>query len=217
MRKVWVSLCVAWLSFATFLNGRVSKCCTQNFMWRATFRVCGRDVPNGLKKEQLEELVETDERDSRKKRIDKRDKRGELEGLCRAVAATCVMLKCGPFGKQLAELQRKTSMKSHEPPANADSSSPSDNEHSEYTATIAEMAKMLADLDSKMGPSYPASILLCTQLEEAKQERDGAKPAGEDPGRGKAAQKRDRKLWRPQLRSKTSCSTHFKRTKKICT
>ena len=31
---------------------------------------------------------------------------------------------------------------------------------------------MLADLESKMGPSHPASVLLRTQLEE----RDGAKP-----------------------------------------
>ena len=34
------------------------KCCTQNFMWRATCKVCGRDVPNGLKRKQLEALVE---------------------------------------------------------------------------------------------------------------------------------------------------------------
>ena len=38
------------------------------------------------------------------------------------------------------------------------------------------MAKMLADLESKMGPSHPASILLRAQLEVAKKERDGAKP-----------------------------------------
>ena len=43
-------------------------------------------------------------------------------------------------------------------------------------ATTAEMAKMLADLEWKMGPSLPASILVRTQLEEAKMERDGAEP-----------------------------------------
>ena len=32
--------------------------CTQNFVWRATCRVCRRDVPKGLKKKQLEALVE---------------------------------------------------------------------------------------------------------------------------------------------------------------
>ena len=79
--------------------------------------------------------------------------------------------------KQLAGMQRKTSAKSPEAPAaNADSSSPFDSEYSECTATIAEMAKMLADLESKMGPSHPASILLRTQLEDAKKERDGAEP-----------------------------------------
>ena len=46
------------------------KCCTQNFMSRATCRECGRDVPNGLKKKQLEALVEKDERDSRRMRND---------------------------------------------------------------------------------------------------------------------------------------------------
>ena len=109
----------------------------------------------------------------------------ELEGLRRAVAATRVTLVCGPFGKQVAGLQRKTSAKSPEAPAaNADSSSPSDSEHSECTATIAEMARMFSDLESKMGPSHPASILLRTQLEGAKKVRDGAKPlAGEDPAR----------------------------------
>ena len=35
---------------------------------------------------------------------------------------------------------------------------------------------MLADLESKMGPSHPASILLRTQLQEAKKERHGAEP-----------------------------------------
>ena len=53
---------------------------------------------------------------------------------------------------------------------------PSDRGHSECTATVAEMAKMLADLESKMGPSHSASILLRSQLKEAKLERDGAKP-----------------------------------------
>ena len=76
-RDADVSLSAAWLSFATFLNEPCQgNCCTQNFMWRATCRVCGRDVPNGLKMKQLEALVEKDERDSRRKRNDKRDRRG---------------------------------------------------------------------------------------------------------------------------------------------
>ena len=71
----------------------------------------------------------------------------------------------------MAELQRKSSAKSLVALAtNAASSSP------ESTATIAEMARMLSDLESKIGPSHPATILLRTQLEEAKRERDGAKP-----------------------------------------
>ena len=81
-----------------------------------------------------------------------------------------------------------------------------DSDHSERTATIAEMAKMLAD--PKMGPSHPASILLRTQLEEAKKERDGAKSLLE---KIQAAEQR-----RPRLRSETSCSTLCKRLRRSC-
>ena len=82
--------------------------------------------------------------------------------------------KYGPSGTSWRKIQRKTSAKSPEAPAaNADSSSPSDSKHSECTAIIAEM---LTDLELKMEPSHPASILLRTQLEEAKKERDGAQP-----------------------------------------
>ena len=45
------------------------------------------------------------------------------------------------------------------------------------TATVAEMTKLLTDLESKMGPSHPASVLLRTALEEAKKARDGVKPS----------------------------------------
>ena len=81
--------------------------------------------------------------------------------------------------KQLAELQRKTSAKSPPWLLRRRTLTP----HRPLTASTlsarprsAEMAKMLADLESKMVPSHPASILLRTQLEEAKKERDGAKP-----------------------------------------
>ena len=47
---------------------------------------------------------------------------------------------------------------------------PSNSEHSGCTATSAEMVKMLADVESKIGPSHPASILLRTELEEVKKE-----------------------------------------------
>ena len=94
-------------------------------------------MQNALKKKQLEALVEKDERDSRRKRNDKRDRRGRGDrgsGTGRSASRG----GCDPrdaevraLRKQLAELQRKTSAKSPEPPAaNADSSSPSDSEHS---------------------------------------------------------------------------------------
>ena len=68
--------------------------------------------------------------------------------------------------KQLAELHRKTSARPEARAANADSSSPSASEHSGVHGHDRR----------KMGPSHPASILLRTQLEEAKKERDGAMP-----------------------------------------
>ena len=68
------------------------------------------------------------------------------------------------FRMQLADLQRKTTAKVAErPEANVDSASSSESEQPECTATIAEMAKMLTDLESKMSPSHSASILLRTE------------------------------------------------------
>ena len=154
-------------------------------MWRATCRECGREVPNGLKKKQLEALVEKDERDSRKMWNDKREKRGRGDrgpgsggGFVDPRDAEVRALR-----RQLAEMQTKTSAKSPEapPPSNSGSASPCDSEQLECTATIAEMAKMFADFESKMGPSHPASILLRTQLEEAKKERDGGNAAQNAP------------------------------------
>ena len=118
--------------------------------------------------------------------------------------------------KQVAELQKKISAKSPEAFAAERCSSSSGSERSECTATIAEMAKMLSDLESKMGLSHPATILLRNQLEEAKKERDGAEPLLEKiQCSEKAAQNRE--LWRPPLRSETSCSNDCKRSRSSCT
>ena len=148
--------------------------CTQNFMWRAACRLCGREVPHGLKKKQLETLVEKDERTSRKMRYGRGDRgRGSGGSATHGGGVDPRDAEVRAVRKQLAELQRKTSA----PVANvASSSSPSDSERSECTATIAELARMLTDLESMMGASHPASLLLRTQLEEAKTERDGAQP-----------------------------------------
>ena len=101
---VWVYLCVAWLSFASFLNRVSAVRRTSCGVPRAGYA----DVTcfHKLKKKQLEALVETDERDARKERNGKRDRHGrvdqvlELEGRRRAAAATRVMLKFGPSGNR---------------------------------------------------------------------------------------------------------------------
>ena len=137
-------------------------------------------MPDGLKKKQLEALVDRDERESRRRRNEKRYRCGRGDsgsGTGKSASRGLRDAVVRALRKVLAERQRKASAKPPgAPAANADSSSPSDIEDSECTATIAEMAKMLADLESKMGPSHPASMLLRTQLEKAKKQRDGASP-----------------------------------------
>ena len=68
-------------------------------MWKDTCEACGRDVPNGLKKKQLEVLVGKDERDSCRERNSKRNRRDRC-------AATRVMLKCGPAEEEFGEFFR---------------------------------------------------------------------------------------------------------------
>ena len=90
---------------------------------------------------------------------------------------THVMLKFGPSGNRWLSCTRRPCRSPPRAPAeNDDSLSPSDSERSECTATIAKLARMLSDLESKMGPSHPATILLRTCLEEVKKGRHGTKP-----------------------------------------
>ena len=80
--------------------------------------VCGREVPNGLKKMQLEALVEKDERESPRKRNDKRNRRGRGDtgfGAGRSASRG--------GGDPRTDHQETVGR-------NADSSSPSDSEHS---------------------------------------------------------------------------------------
>ena len=96
-------------------------------------------MPNGLNKMQLEALAEKDGQDSRKKRHDKREERDRGAGAggsaTRGGSGDPRDAEVRALRKQFAELQRRTSAKSPKAlAAFADSSSPSDSEHSECTA-----------------------------------------------------------------------------------
>ena len=117
-----------------------------------------------------------DARDTQRKRYDKKNKRDRGAGAGGAAArGGGGDAEVRAFRKQLVEMQRKTTAKSAETLA----SNAHGNDH----------GKVLTDLFSKMGSSRPSSILLRTQVEETKQRaRWCAVVAGEDPGRGEAAQ-----------------------------
>ena len=159
-------------------------------MWSATCRECEREVPNGLKKKQLEALVEKDERDSRKRRHDTREKREatkvlELVGPLRAVAAATRVMQqygpsisghgwrksCGRPRRGLPRLLRRTL--THRLPPTAST---------ECTATVEKVAKVLTDLDPRATRRFS-----CAQLEESKKERNDAQPL---LGKIQAAEKR---------------------------
>ena len=129
--------------------------------------------------------MDKDERDSRKERNGKRNRRGRGDkgtGTGRSVSRGGIDprdAEVRALSKQVAALQKKTSVKAPEAPAaNDDSSTPSDSE--------------LSELESVMGPSHPATFLLRTQLEEAKKERDDSKPLLEIQALEKRLKKRQR-------------------------
>ena len=123
----------------------------------------------------------------------------ELEGRRRAAAATRVMLNLGPSGNRWLSCRRRP--RRSLPRLLRRTMTPrqtTDSEHSECTATVAEM-------ESTMGPSHPASILLHTQLEEGRRRSAmGTSRCWRRSRLRKSGSKRDRDLWRPLLRSETA-------------
>ena len=121
-------------------------------------------------------------RESRKKRHDKREKRDRGD---RGSGAGGSAPRGGGGDPRDAEVRASRNQLPEALAANADSSSPSDSEHSECTATTAQMAKMRIE-----GGILAARVDCLAHPARGGEERAQWRKAvaGDDPGRGKTAQ-----------------------------